>query len=253
MFARLFPLLLSGCATTWIATQASGTQRVWDEGIHEVHVPQPGVQEHLVVTLPLAPAAGSAAPTFALTCAVDQTAHDAVYHQAFRYGSRWKKMTALAFVLEGALGATFLLTASNDKPNGYLYGGFLALDALVTAPLIFIPRKEIYRTDDLPVTTPLRSDCPDGLALEIGSDTFPVAATGELGELGDAALTEWMKAPNGALRVEIAGQARDLPIDDGGRCTWLRNHGQTCATYGNATLASVTIPVAAGTFTSLAP
>ena len=245
MFARLFPLLLSGCATTWIATQASGTQRVWDEDIHEVHVPQPGVQEHLVVSLPLT--------TGPLTCAVDQTAHDAVYHQAFRYGSRWKKMTALAFVIEGALGATFLLTASNDKPNGYLYGGFFALDALVTAPLIFIPRKEIYRTDDLPVTTPLRSDCPEGLALEIGNDPFPVDATGNLGELGDAALTEWMKAPNGALRVVIAGQARDLSIDDAGRCTWLRNHGQTCTTYGNATLASVTIPVAAGTFTSLAP
>jgi hypothetical protein len=253
MFARLLPLLLSGCATTWIATQATGTQRAWDEDIHEVHVPQPGVQEHLVVSLPLAPTTTTTAPSYALTCAVDQTAHDAVYHQAFRYGSRWKKMTAAAFVIEGALGAVFLLTATNEKPNGYLYGGFLSLDALVTAPLFFIPRKEIYRTDDLPVTTPLRSDCPDGLALEIGSDTFPVDARGNLGELGDAALAAWMKAPNGALRVDIAGQARDLSIDDAGRCTWLRNHGQTCAVYGNATLASVTIPVAAGTFTSLAP
>lgn len=252
MFARLFPLLLSGCATAWITTQATGTQRVWDEGIHEVHVPQPGVQEHLVVTLPLAPAT-TTTPTGTLTCAVDQTARDLVYHQAFRYGRTWKKMTALAFLIEGAVGATFLLTATSDKPNGYVYGGFLAADAVLTLPLFFIPRKEIYRTDDLPVTTPLRTDCPDGLALEIGSDTFPVDGAGNLGDLGQTALTEWMKAPSGPLRVDIAGQARDLPIDDGGRCTWLRNHGQTCTGYSNATLASVTIPVAAGTFTSPAP
>jgi len=202
---------------------------VWDEGINEVHVPQPGVQEHLVVTLPLTSQVGSAAQSLALTCAVDQTGHDLVYHQAFRYGSRWKKMTALAFVLEGALGAVFLLTATNEKPDGYVYGGFLALDAVVTAPLILIPRKEIYRTDDAAVTTPLRSDCPEGLALEIGSDTFPVDAVGHLGELGDAALAQWK--PGAPIRATIAGQERDLVCGP-----------QSCTT---------TIPVATGALTTV--
>ena len=123
MFARLFPLLLSGCATTWIVTEAAGGQRALDESVHEVHVPQPGIEEHLTVTLPLAPqpvpgtqAVASTRPgqptataPFALTCAVAQSGHDIVYHQAFRYGSRWKKMTAAAFVIEGALGAVFWL------------------------------------------------------------------------------------------------------------------------------------------------
>jgi len=270
MFARLFPLLLSGCATSWIATQASGGQRVLDEDIHEVHVPQPGVTERLTVTLPLATqtvqtaqtaSAAQPAPAgqptttapLALTCAIDQSGHDLVYHQAFRYGSGWKKVAAVAFVVEAAAGAAFLLTASDKDPGGYVYGGFLAADALVTAPLIFIPRKEIYRTDDVPVTTAVRSDCPEGLALEIGSDTFPIDARGSLGELGETALGEWMKAPNGPLRVDIAGQARDLYVDDAGRCTYVRNHGGTCALYSGATIATVTIPVAAGTLTSLAP
>jgi hypothetical protein len=260
MFARLFPLLLSGCATSWIITQAAGGQRALDEGVHEVHVPQPGVDEHLTVSLPLVPQVvqsnGGLPPTtlpFALTCAVAQSGHDLVYHQAFRYGSRWKRTTAIAFFAEGAIAAIGLLTATNEKPAGYLYGGFFAADAVLTAPLFFIPRKEIYRTDDVPVTTALRSDCPDGLALEIGSDTFPIDATGKLGELGETALGEWMNAPNGPLRVDIAGQARDLPIDDGARCVYLRNHGSTCTLYSTATVATVTIPVAAGTLTSLAP
>jgi hypothetical protein len=226
MFARLAPLLLAGCATTWITTQATGTQRVWDESVNEVHVPQPGIEEHLTVTMPLA--TGSAAP-LSLTCAVDQTGRDLVYHQAFRYGSRWKKMTAAAFLLEGALGAVFLLTATNEKPDGYLYGGFLAADAVVTLPLFFIPRKEIYRTDDVAVTSPLRGDCPDGLALEIGRDTFPIDATGHVGELGEAAFAQ--RTPGDSLRVTINGQARDLACGP-----------QSCTT---------TIPVAAGTFTSV--
>ena len=238
MFARLLPLLLSGCATGWIATEAAGTQRVLDEDVHEVHVPQPGVDEHLTVTVPIITqyaGSGSAAQPlpFAIGCATEQKAHDLVYHQAFRYGSRWKKMTAIAFVVEGALGAAFLLTADAKHPDGYVYGGFLALDAAITAPLFFIPRKEIYRTDDVPVTTAVRSDCPDGLALEIGSDSFPVDAAGKIGELGEAALADWRKTPGPPLRVTIAGQERDVSCGP-----------QACTAM---------IPVATGTLTSFAP
>jgi len=226
--------LIPGCATGWIATEAAGGQRVLDEDVHEVHVPQPGVTEHLNVTLQEpAPAMGSAAATTAsVTCGIDQSATDLVYHQAFRYGSRWKKAAAIAFVLEAAASAAFLLTASDKEPNGYVYGGYLGLDALVTAPLIFIPRKEIYRTDEVPVTTAVRDDCPDGLAIAIGSDSFPVDASGRIGDLGAAALAEWMKTPGAPLRIDIAGQERELA------CT-----GPTC---------TGTIPFAAGTLTSVA-
>jgi len=234
MLARLSPLLLAGCATSWITIQATGTQRALDEDVHEARVPQPGIQERLTVTVPAAPQLqGSAAVPFALTCATDQTGHDLVYHQAFRYGSRWKKATAIAFLVEGALGAALFLTATSQHPDGYLYGGFLAADAVLTAPLFFIPRKEIYRTDDTPVTTAVRSDCPDGLALEIGSDTFPVDAAGKIGELGEAALADWRKTPGPPLRVTIGGQEREIACAP-----------QTC---------TATIPVAVGALTSLAP
>ena len=236
MFARAFPLLLAGCATGWITTQATGTQRLLDEDVHEVRVPEAGVDEHLTVTVPLAPQyAGSAAEPlpFALTCATEQVGHDRVYHQAFRYGSRWKKETAIAFLVEGALGAALFFTADNQHPGGYIYGGFLGLDAAITAPLFFIPRKEIYRTDDSQVVTPVRSDCPEGLALEIGSDTFPVDAAGKIGDVGEAALAEWRKTPGPPLRVTVAGQERDVACGP-----------QTCTAM---------IPVAAGTLTSSVP
>lgn len=226
MFAKLLPLalvsLVSGCATGWIVTEASGQQRLLDENIHEVRVPQPGIEEHLTVSLL------PNATTF--SCTVDQTGPERVYHQAFRYGSRWKKTAAVMFVLEAAAGAALLLTADDQHAGNYVYGGFLALDGALTAPLIFIPRKEIYRTDDTVATTSVRADCPDGLTVTIGADTYPIDATGKLGDLGQAALAA---APS-PLRVTIAGQQRDLYLVPG-------------------KLTSVTIPVATGALTSLAP
>ena len=222
MFAKLLPLVLSGCATGWIVTEASGQQRLLDENVHEVRVPEAGVEEHLTVSLL------PNATTF--TCAVDQTGPERVYHQAFRYGSRWKKTAAVMFVLEAAAGAAFLLTADDQHAANYLYGGFLAVDSALTLPLIFIPRKEIYRTDDTVATTSVRSDCPDGLTVTIGADTYPIDASGNVGDLGRAA----MAAAPSPLRVTIAGQQRDLYVVPG-------------------KLASVTIPVATGALTSLAP
>ena len=46
-------LLTSGCATSWIASQAADKPQIWDEGVHEVAVPQPGITEKLTVSLPL--------------------------------------------------------------------------------------------------------------------------------------------------------------------------------------------------------
>ncbi|HSN27673.1 MAG TPA: hypothetical protein VLT45_15380 [Kofleriaceae bacterium] len=222
MFAKLLPLVLSGCATGWIVTEASGQQRLLDEQVHEVRVPEPGVEEHLTVSL--------LPNATAFTCAVDQTAPERVYHQAFRYGSRWKKTAAVMFVLEAAAGAALLLTADQQHADNYVYGGFFALDGALTLPLIFIPRKEIYRTDDTVTTTAVRGDCPEGLAVTIGADTYPVDATGGIGDLGRAALA----ANTAPLRVSVAGQERDLYVQPG-------------------RLASVTIPVATGALTSLAP
>ena len=208
----LLAAVSGGCATTWLATQATGTQGAWDEHVREEAVPLPGVIEHLTIELPLTvehdqitePGVNGAAATthdgaarpFAMRCAIDQSAKNAVYHSAFRYGSRWGKQTAIAFLVEGALAAVLLGTATAAKPNGYFYGGFFALDAVLTGAIFFIPRKEIFRQDDVAVTTPIRSDCPDGLALDIGGQPYPIDAIGKLGEVGDQALDEWMAAPH---------------------------------------------------------
>jgi hypothetical protein len=261
---------LSGCATAWIATQALGTQRTLDEGVREVSVPAPGVQERLAVSLPLVteyaqPAGTTAqAPTtpstplpFALTCRTEQRAKDVVYHSAFRYGKRWKWTSGIMALVEGGLAALMISAASSEKPGYALGGVFFAADALVTTGLFFIPRKEIYRHDERTAVTPVRSDCPEGMTLAIGGVPFPVDAAGRLGEVGDAALDAWMSAPNGPLLLEVAGQRRAFEVGQGEQCVWLRDHhrDQPASCYAGVALRSVmaAIDVPAGTLSALAP
>lgn len=267
----------AGCATAWLVTQATNTPRVWDESVREQVVPQPGIDERLTVTLPLvteyepvatptqpgatmAPPAAPVARPFALTCSADQQARDTVYHSAFRYGSRWKKGMLLMFLAEGAAGAALLLLAA-DKPENVLIGGFFAIDAIGTGALVFAPRKEIYRHDERPVLTHLRSDCPDGLALVLGGEPFPIDAAGKLGEVGDAALADWMAQPAGPLELEIAGQRRALPIGAAELCAWQRDHQRgaagpsaACSQAFGVTprVTAATIVVPAGTLTQVA-
>jgi len=267
----------TGCFTTWALTQVTGTERAWDEKVQEASVPLPGVEERLSVTIPLAieyetspsstttttpttttpPRPGATPLPFELACRSEQRARDVVYRSAFRYGSRWKKTTALMFLAEAAIGTTLLLAGNREDPREVLAGGFFAVDAVGTAALFFIPRKEIYRQDEKPVITPLRTDCPEGLVLEIGGDSFPVNAAGRIGELGEAALDQWMAAPTGSLQVSLDGRSMLLGIGANEQCAWNRAHHpeqtQACGAYGvlpRATSASIAVP--AGTLTAVA-
>ena len=262
-------LAASGCATTWIATQAAGAARVWDEGVNEATVPLPGVDERLNITLPLAieytspatpPTPGALAPApvaepFALACSTDQRARDLVYHSAFRYGNRWKTMSGIMALAEGALATAFLLSR-DQKPEYIVYGGFFGIDAAITAALFFIPRKEIYRTDEKPSVTHVRSDCPDGMTLAIGADQFPIDAAGRIGEVGEAALDAWMTEPTGPLQLTVAGQVRTLDVGPGEQCMWRRDHhrDQPSNCYAGVALRSIltSIEVAPGTLTGIA-
>lgn len=252
----------TGCFTSWALTQGTGSQRVWDENVREETVPLPGVEERLVVTLPLAleivdTSGIRTSKPFALECKAEQQARDAVYHSAYRYGSRWKKGTALMFVLEGALATTFLALGKREDPREVLAGGFLALDALGTAAVFFAPRKEIYRRDEKPITTALRTDCPDGLVLEIAGDSFPVNAAGRLGELGDVALDAWMESLTGSIAMTYEGRSFPLTIGVNEQCAWNRAHHpettRACPAYGGfPTTVSTWISVPAGTLTTVA-
>ena len=254
----------SGCATTWVITQASGTPRVWDEHVREVDVPEPGITERLTVTLPLridyvpadaaAPGQPAAPPkprVFALTCSTDQDAQDVVYHQAFRYGSFWKKSTAVFFLAEAA-GASLLLLAGDGKVDDQVYGGFLAADAAVSGALFFLPREEIYRHDDKPVSTHVRSDCPDGLALAIDGTEYPVDAAGRLTDVGQTALDDWMKQAGPPIEVHLGGASQPLPLGPDERCIWRRAHdAAACTVMTSPHEVTAQIIVPPGTLTAL--
>lgn len=194
----------TGCFTTWVSLRASGHQGANDESVREEHVPQPGIQERLVVTLQRT--------SSKFDCRAEQHATDTVYHSAYRYGSTWKKVVAIMFVSE-ALVATALYFGKPDDPVHIAGAGFFALDAVGTGALFFAPRKEIYRTDTQPVSTTIREVCPEGLAVEIAGETYPIDASGSVGELGEAALDDWMRTPAGSLLIDFQGRTSELRSD----------------------------------------
>jgi hypothetical protein len=267
-----FAATCSGCFTMWTTTQLSGTQRVWDEGVREQAVPLDGVEERLAVELPLAIMHEVPPPTttstttsatipvtpakelpFALTCVTTQRGQDEVYHSAFRYGTSWKKGAALMFLIEGLSGSAMLFLGERSGSD-IVWGSFLAADAVGSAAIFFIPRKEIYRRDVVEVVTPIRDDCPAGLALEIAGESYPVDAAGRIGELGETALDDWMQQPSGIVRVTLPGQSTDLILGAAERCTWnrarQRTMGEGCtyqAVPSQTATASLLVP--AGTLT----
>ncbi|MBA3500307.1 MAG: hypothetical protein M4D80_01090 [Myxococcota bacterium] len=259
----LLPILLatSGCFSSWAITQASGNQRILDERVRAEHVPVPGVHERLGVSMPLAPEykivpAGVATEPlpFALRCRSTQTATDTVYRAGFRYGSTWKKVTALMLALEAGIAAAAYFGGDPTKPGTQVAVGFFGLDALGTAALLFVPRKEIYRRDVEPVVSTLRTDCPAGLLLDVAGETFPVDAAGRIGELGEAALDAWMRAPTTLpIRVTYREHVIDLAIGHNEVCTWNRTrHEDPCPAYwvrSPAIAGSVEVPM--GTLTQL--
>lgn len=205
MRAVILLCLLSGCFTTWTGLQIAGYPGAPDENIREVRVPQPGIREKLVVSL-------TQDNTF--ECTAMQGATDVVYHSAYRYGKNWKIATAGMFIAEGLMATYFALTYSQDKrPQDALGAGYFAVDAVGTAALFFAPRKEIFSTKTTPVTTTIRSACPDGLALDIGGEAYPINAAGSVGELGQVALDDWMRASSGSMQVTFAGRSTAIRSD----------------------------------------
>lgn len=252
----------TGCFTTWAVSRALGGPP-WEEGVREEVVPLPGVTERLTVALPLrppTPASSSTSTTttgaipvaaalpFALQCATHQQGTDSVYHSGIVHGRNWKIATGTAVLVEAASSALFLLATRNDadpqnRLEGKLAGGFLALDAIGSAVLFFLPRREVVRTDQRVTATPVRADCPDGLTLDVGGDSFVIDAAGRLGEVGDAALAAWMQQPAGPLQVTLDGRALDLRVGAAEQCAWqrARDPGNTsaCAIAPSARAAEV--------------
>jgi hypothetical protein len=253
-FAILAALASSGCFYSWGVTQLAGKADGWNESVREEAVPQPDTRERLMVTMPLtlAPAASVTDP-FAFRCQSSQTASNKVYRNAVRYGGTWKKLTAAAFLIEAGIAAATYAFADRSKPAAQLAIGFFGLDALGTAAIFFLPRKEIFDSRTERVTDPFRADCPAGLVLEIGGDTFPVDAAGQIGNVGEAALEAWMLNPSLPIRLTYHDRVIDLPIGQNQVCTWLQVRGldqSRCPTYwAAAPTVAATLDVPVGTLT----
>lgn len=218
--AALAALSMTGCFTTWVTLRAAGYPGAVDENVKEQRVPLPGLDEKLVVSLATDQINASG---FSFACSAAQHGRDAMYRASYRYGRGFKTGTAIMLIAEAAASAVFLLTEPKNEANKPLQvagGVFFGIDALGTAALLFIPRKERYERTELNVETPLRSVCPDGVMVEIAGETYPLDATGSLGEVGSAAFDQWMASPSGSLLVTFAGRTAMIDVSDADRCVW---------------------------------
>lgn len=273
-------LATTGCFASWSLTQSTGNQRILDESVKQDRIPLPGAREHLRVTMPLAPqfpprafttsstttstsstqattpAVEPTALPFAFECISTQTGSDTVYRSGFRYGSKWKTATAIMFALEAAGAAAILLAGDTDNPNTLIAAGIVGADALGTAALFFIPRKEILREDVEAVASTIRSDCPAGLTLHVGTETFAVDAAGRVGEYGESVLDAWMLAPTtSGPRLTYRDRAIELRIGEAEICTWKRTRHQdqsTCPyTWTSQRTIAAVLEVPMGTLTQI--
>lgn len=261
----------TGCFSIWGSTQLAGKATIWDESVREEAVPVPGLHEQLRLSIPLVvetttsprPMLASGQPDwnavvpppvprpFAFGCSGTQTGEDTVYHSAYRYGRTFKIAYVVGAILEAGYAAAMIIPASNHDSTRIM-GGLVALDALGTAALTLVPRKDVFRIEPRPAVTSLPTGCPPGLTFAIGADEVDVDAAGHIGEAGDAALDAWMLHPGAPLVVRFAGTQTTLPITDADRCTWVGEHHpeqrQSCAMYGMPelyTYAALDVPVGA--------
>ena len=233
----------SGCAFTWGASQIGQGRPPFDENARSESVPLPGVLESLIVNVHFSgrpvvtqsSSTGSAqqtpsAPPFpaqpvntelVVDCQVVQSGREKVYRAATRYGKGWKYVTATMFVLEGALAALYILS-DESKPQQVIGGWLLAADALGTGALFFVPSRDVYETKVNTTLTPVRSDCPEGLTLELAGRQVAVEANGEIGDLGAALLKEQMERSNTPVRVSLGQNSADVFISGADRCSWAR-------------------------------
>lgn len=197
-----------------------------------------------------------------LACQVSQTGDNVVHIAASRYGKGWKLATATMFVVEAGLAALFLLTDGKDGESNVprrFGGGLLAVDALVTAGLFFIPKRDVLETKQRQVTTLVRTDCPDGLVISVDGKEIEVDATGKLGPLGPELLDRAMIDHAKPIAIRYRTYSTSLAPSPQQRCEWVRARGlrqhtaSVCqGAYGGGQRGPVgaTLRVAPGTLSS---
>lgn len=237
-YAKLMMLLAmpaalsSACATTWGISQATLGRPPFDENVRTETVPIAGVREQLDLVIDLArrpdanaPQPGSTqaqAPSpdaLGISCRVTQEGKETLYRASTRYGTKWKYLAVASAILEGGFAAAYLL---KDEPTAQetLGGWFLAGDALGSAILAFVPSRDVYKNSIAETSTLVRSDCPEGVALEVGGRVIPIDATGALGDIGDAVVKTHLEQLAGPLFIRFGEQRVIIPIAAIDRCEW---------------------------------
>lgn len=224
--------IFSACATTWGISQATLGRPPFDENVRKETVPIAGVREQLDLVIDLAsrpaastaqpgahPPATSGDPGLGISCRVTQNGKETLYRSSTRYGTKWKYLAAASALLEGAIAASSLL---KEEPTAQdtLGGWFLAGDAIGSAILAVIPSRDVYKNSIEATSTLVRSDCPEGVALEVGGRVIPIDATGALGDIGNSVVRTHLEQLAGPLFIRFGEERAIIPIAAIDRCEW---------------------------------
>ena len=197
----------SGCFASWGTVQAMGKPHELDTGGREERVHAADVREFLHVTVLFIPRENAPVE---IGCNTTQVATDTVHSSVFRYGGGFRKAAAIAFAVEAGIAAAIYFGADHENTGAMITAGVFAADALGSAALVMVPRKEISGRAEVKVSTPIRTDCPDGMTIEIAGETFPIDAAGHIGELGEAAHEAWKHAPMQPMHITYRDRVVDL-------------------------------------------
>lgn len=242
----------SGCAATWAMSEYFHGRPSLESDEENGTVPVAGVTERVEVKGVLA------SEGLQLDCQVTQKGTELRYHAATHYGTTWKLLTALAFVVEGGIVA-LNLREGVKSPGAWVAVGGMGVDALGTGILFFAPERRVFERAPHEELVTVRDTCPSGLALEAAGRPLALDAEGRADEPGQKAIDEQMAAPSPALRLRLAGYAADLPISPGNRCAWARRRAPAyvpafCAfpaDFRDARVVSAGLDVAVGTATRI--
>ncbi|MGI5864140.1 MAG: hypothetical protein ACOX6T_19090, partial [Myxococcales bacterium] len=167
-----------------------------------------------------------------LSCILQQRpSRELVHKESFSYGVGWKLMTAFMALSEGAIAGLLAKTYFDGRRRAeeltpLVAGSYLALDALGSALLFFMPtRRNVaeFETEGRWTSSP---GCPAGLTASVGGRSYQVAPDGALEANGGARIYEQLTTPDHGFELRLEDRVKGVRPSAGERCVWAKRHGR---------------------------
>ncbi|HCF58261.1 MAG TPA: hypothetical protein DFS52_09750, partial [Myxococcales bacterium] len=145
-----------------------------------------------------------------LSCMLQQRpSRELVHKESFSYDVGWKLMTAFMAVSESAIAGLMAHSYLEGRRRGaeeltpLVLGSYLALDALGSALLFFLPTKHNVVDFEAEGRWTSSPGCPAGLTASVGGRSYQVAPDGVLEADGGARVYEQLATPDHGFELRL--------------------------------------------------